>query len=86
MEEYSREKELLQEIQALKEELSKYEQLTSAVLGAEVWDYSIYEEIPDDDWLAIDRQDFEQIMQHIHGLVRMKPWKSSMEKRLEHYR
>jgi len=86
MEEQSREKELLQEIKRLKEELSQYEQLTSVVLEAEVWDYSVYEEIPDDNWLAIDRSAYEQIMQHIHGLVRIKPWKSSMEKRLEHYR
>ncbi|WP_338448164.1 hypothetical protein R4Z09_18200 [Niallia oryzisoli] len=86
MEEHLREKDLFLENQRLKEELSKYENLTSALLGAEVWDYSVYEEIPDDNWLAIDRQDYELIMKHIHGLVRMKPWKSSMEKRLEHYR
>lgn len=86
MEENSREKELLKEIQLLKEEISKYENLASAVLGAEVWDYSVYEEIPDDHWLAIDRQHYELIKQNMHGLVRLKPWKSSMEKRLEHNR
>lgn len=76
----------MEEIALLKKELSKYENLASAVIHAEFWDYAVYEELPDDGWVAIDRKDYDRIMQCIHQFDQIKPWKSSMEKRLEHYR
>lgn len=86
MKETSKEQELMEEIALLKKELSKYEHLASAVIKAEFWDYSVYEEQPDDSWVAIDRKDYDRILQSIHFIDQVKPWKSSMEKRLEHYR
>ncbi|WP_394232043.1 hypothetical protein [Niallia oryzisoli] len=76
----------MDEKELLIKELSKYKSLASAVIDAEFWDYSVYEELPDDSWVAIDRKDYDRIMQCIHQIDQIKPWKSSMEKRLEHYR
>lgn len=86
MEGKSREQELMDEIKILKAELSKYQKLASVVTDAEVWDYFVYDEIPDENWLAIDRKDYDLMLQYVHQLDQYKPWKSSMEKRLEHYR
>ena len=84
--EKSKRRTLLDEIDRLKAELNKYQKLASVVIDAEVWDYSVYEEIPNENWIAIDRKDYDLILQYVHQLDQCKPWKSSMEKRLEHYR
>lgn len=86
MEAKSKEQQLQDEINLLKAELSKYQKLASTLIDAEIWDYSVYEEIPDEKWVAIDRNDYDLILQYLHQLDQCKPWKSSMEKRLEHYR
>ena len=77
-------KEILLENELLKREIEKYELLLQAVVDAEIWDYSVYDAQPGPEWLAMDKEGYEKIVQALHRFDQLKPWKMTMEKRVEH--
>ncbi|WP_240374122.1 hypothetical protein [Bacillus piscicola] len=62
--------------------IEKYKHLTACIYESETWDYSIYDEIPDDTWIALDKKDHEKIMKSLSELDEIRPWKSPIERRL----
>lgn len=84
----SRDREIAQlakEIDLLKRRLEKYEILAGVVQKAEIWDYALYNEKPGEEWVALDRRDYQRIMQVLFQLDLMKPWQTSIERRLGRY-
>jgi hypothetical protein len=75
--------ERLQEyIAQLEGRLQKYEALAEAVQRSFIWDHTVYEVIPDDQWLSIDRDDCERLLQALAALDRWRPWSTMLENRL----
>ena len=44
------------------ERQQSYEKFVQFMQRVNVWDYSIYDEKPGDDWVALDRKDYEQMV------------------------
>jgi len=62
--------------------IEKYKFFAKSVQEAEVWEYGIYDEIPDDTWIALDHQDYMEIMKALSDVDKIQPWKSTLERRL----
>jgi hypothetical protein len=68
--------------QRLEKRLAKFEALADAVQRASIRDHNVYNEIPDEEWLAIDRDDTAAILAALAEIDRWKPWGTVMERRL----
>lgn len=73
-------RELVAEITRLKESIERYRQFAEAVRTAKTMDYSIYDEVPSD-WLSIDREDYDEIMESLSNLDVWRPWSTEILKR-----
>ena len=62
--------------------IEKYKYFAKRVQDAEVWEYAIYEEIPDDTWIAVDHKNYMEIMKALSDVDKLQPWKSTLERRL----
>ncbi|GHH99804.1 hypothetical protein [Neobacillus kokaensis] len=71
---------LVTEITKLHATIEKYRQFAETVRTAKTMDFSIYEEIPSD-WLSIDRDDYEEIMEALSRLDVWRPWSTEVIKR-----
>lgn len=60
-----------------------YEKLVDLMKQINVWDYSIYDETPGDDWVALDRKDYEQIVTLMQEFYQISPWKEKIERRID---
>lgn len=74
--------ELKKENEQLKATMAKYRRLAKVVQEADFWDFSLYETVPDDTWVAIDRRDYQKILAMLGQLDETRPWESTIEKRL----
>lgn len=75
-------KDLTQKNERQSKLIEKYRHLVKIVQQAEIWEYSIYDEVPDDTWVALDQQDYEKMKQALAELDELHPWKTTIEKRL----
>ncbi|VEF46595.1 Uncharacterised protein [Bacillus freudenreichii] len=75
-------KELSRKVEQQEKLIEKYRSLAKVVQEAEIWDYSIYDEVPDDTWVALDQTGYEKMKQALSELDELQPWKTSIEKRL----
>lgn len=75
-------KELTEKNERQSKLIEKYRLLARIVHQAETWEYSIYDEVPDDTWIALDQQDYEKMKQALAELDELQPWKTTIEKRL----
>ncbi|RST77195.1 hypothetical protein D4T97_001475 [Siminovitchia acidinfaciens] len=75
-------KELSRKVEQQEKLIEKYRILAKVVQEAEIWDYSIYDEVPDDTWVALDQTGYERMKQVLSELDELQPWKTSIEKRL----
>ena len=75
-------RQLQNQLASLKQSLQKYQELAEAVRSARVLDFSIYGQMPDSRYLAIDRDDYERIMQHLSMLDLWRPWDSVIQRRI----
>lgn len=73
---------LQEQVDQLEKRLLKFEALAEAAQYAFVWDHTVYDVIPDDQWLAIDRDDCERLLQALAALDRWRPWYTVLESRL----
>lgn len=69
-------------IERQKQLIKKYKNLAKAVHEAETWEFTIYDELPDDHWIAISKQSYEEMMKALSELDELQPWKTTIEKRL----
>ncbi|SDI25921.1 hypothetical protein SAMN05192534_1295 [Alteribacillus persepolensis] len=74
--------ELTRKVKIQDKMIEKYKYFVNVVYESETWEYSIYDEIPDDTWIALDKRDYEKIMQALAELDEIRPWKMPLEKRL----
>ncbi|NWQ43972.1 hypothetical protein MLOOGBEN_25030 [Bacillus sp. EB106-08-02-XG196] len=73
--------ELVSEITRLNETIEKYRQFAETVRTAKTMDFSIYEEVPSHDWLSIDREDYDEIMESLSNLDVWRPWSTEILRR-----
>jgi hypothetical protein len=69
-------------LRALQDRVDKLEQLADTVRQSTVWDYSVYDDVPDERWLAIDRDHYDQIIQALAAVDSWRPWERPLERRL----
>lgn len=74
-------KQLTKKIAKQEKLIKKYKQLAKMVQEAETWEFHIYDQIPDDTWIALDQEDYEEMMKVLSQLDEMQPWKKTLEKR-----
>lgn len=74
--------QLTKKIEELEKTNKKYKQLAKVVHQAETWEFGIYDDIPDDSWIAINLEDYEKIMDSLSELDELEPWKTTIEKRI----
>jgi hypothetical protein len=70
------------ELERLRLRLAKLEALADTVQRAAIRDHNVYGEIPDEDWLAIDRDDVGRIVAVLAEIDRWRPWSTTLERRL----
>ena len=73
---------LKRKIEQQKNIIKKYKHLAKVVHEAETWEFGIYDEFPDDNWIALSQKSYEEIMHALSELDELQPWKSTIEKRL----
>lgn len=69
-------------LQQLRQRLDRLQALVEVVRQASVWDHLVYDAIPDEQWLAIDRDDYERILAVLAGVDSWDPWGQPLERRL----
>lgn len=74
--------EWIKQIQRLQKTIEIYKQLAEKVRTASVMDRRIYGDVPDSDWLSIDRDDYAQIMTILSKLDLWKPWNHTFQPRI----
>lgn len=75
--------ELKSYIQQLQKKITIYETLAEAVRLAHVQDRSIYShDANQEDYLAIDREDYAKCMEIISEVDLWKPWKHTLQRRI----
>ena len=79
-----------EEVTELRRQLARAErglrglnELTEAVRRTQMWDFAVYDEIPDDEWLAVDRERYEDIIHLTTQFDRWNPWRTVIERRLD---
>lgn len=66
----------------LRQRLDRLQTLAEVVRQASVWDHVVYDETPDDQWLAIDREDYSLILDTLATVDAWDPWGQPLERRL----
>lgn len=74
--------ELKKQNKQLQVQLEKYQRLAKAVQEADFWDFSLYDVVPDENWVAVERDDYKKMMAILAELDETRPWKFTIEKRL----
>lgn len=69
-------------LQQLHQRLDRLQALVEAVRQANVWDHLVYDATPGGQWLAIDREDYEEILDVLAGVDTWDPWGQPLERRL----
>lgn len=75
-------KKLERKIERQEKLIEKYKYFAKRVQDAEVWEYAIYDEIPDDTWIALDHENYIDIMKALADVDKLQPWKSTLERRM----
>lgn len=73
---------LLRRVRTLSDAVERFQHLAETVREATVWDYTVYDDVPDERWLAIDRDHYEKVVDALAGVDSWEPWNRSLERRL----
>jgi hypothetical protein len=74
---------LREEVTRLKRRVERLEEVAQAAQDASFWDYSVYEQVPDARWVAIDRDDLSKLLLALDGVDNWRPWQTPIEPRVE---
>lgn len=66
----------------LRQRLDRLQTLAEVVRQASVWDHMVYDETPDGQWLAMDREDYGLILDALASVDSWDPWGQPLERRL----
>lgn len=73
---------LRSQLEWLQSRVAKLEAVAAAVRNATIRDHNVYGEIPDDDWLAIDRGHVARLFGVMAEVDSWRPWGTVLERRL----
>lgn len=74
---------LREQVRRLRRRVADYEELARTIERAETWDYTLYDQLPDDRWVAIDRRDLWAVLQRLASVDRWAPWRGRLEARAQ---
>ena len=72
---------LVDEVRRLRRRVARLERVIERLQQAEVWDYSVYEQAPGPQWVAVNRKDLEDLYAAASDAGRWRPWKTIIERR-----
>jgi hypothetical protein len=73
---------LRSQLERLQSRVAKLEAVVAAVRNATIRDHNVYGEIPDDDWLVIDRGHVARLFGVMAEVDSWRPWGTVLERRL----
>lgn len=73
---------LRSQLDRLQSRVEKLEAVVAAVRGSTIRDHNVYGEIPDEDWLAIDRAHVTRLFAAVAEVDSWRPWGTVLERRL----
>ena len=73
---------LAEENARLHEVIDSYRKFAETVRKANIFDVSIYDELSPSEWISIDRDDYDEIMDALSELDVWRPWKSEIQRRI----
>lgn len=76
-------RDLRRRLERAERRIGELEAVPDAVRRAQVWDFALYDEVPDADWLAVDRERYTDVLHAITMFARWKPWRTVIARRLE---
>lgn len=78
-------RDLRRRLERAERRIGELEAVADAVRRAQVWDFAVYEEVPDADWLAVDRERYQDVVDTMTRSGRWRPWRTVIERRLERH-
>lgn len=70
-----------QEIERLRRRERHLETVVERARAATLWDFSVYEEVPDASGMAIDREAAASLLLALAGVDDWRPWHATIERR-----
>jgi hypothetical protein len=69
------------EIRRLRRHAGRLEAVVAEARQATLWDFSVYEQLPDASWLAIDREMADRLLLSLEDVDSWRPWRTTIERR-----
>lgn len=69
------------EARRLRRRVALLDRVVERLQQAEVWDYSVYEQTPGPEWVAVNRHDLEELYVAASDAGRWRPWRQIIERR-----
>ncbi len=69
-------------LRELRERVDRLQELAEVAQQLHVWDHRVYDQTPDDQWLAIDRDDHSRLVDALARVDSWEPWAQPLERRL----
>lgn len=72
---------LARRVDRLSAALETHRELAESIRKTQFWDFTPYEVVPDDSWLAIDRSDAVDLLRALAATDHWQPWTHSLTPR-----
>jgi hypothetical protein len=69
------------EIRRLRRHAARLETVVAQAREATLWDFSVYEQLPDASWVAIDRDAADGLLLGLEHVDSWRPWQTTIERR-----
>lgn len=69
------------EILRLRRHVARLEAVVDEARQATLWDFTVYEQLPDPTWVAIDRDAADRILLSLEHVDNWRPWQTTLERR-----
>lgn len=69
------------EIRRLRRHIERLEAVVAEARQATLWDFTVYEQLPDPTWVAIDRETADRLLLSLEDVDDWRPWRSTIERR-----
>lgn len=69
------------EVRRLRRRIALLDRVVARLQRTEVWDFSVYQQQPGPEWVAVNRHDLEALYAAASEAGRWQPWNSVIERR-----
>jgi hypothetical protein len=69
------------EIRRLRRHVEWLEAVVAEARQATLWDFSVFVQLPDPTWVAIDRDAADRLLLSLEDVDDWRPWRSTLERR-----